>query len=107
MSIDIKSYSARETLPGERLIEIIIGKSVDELEHFRAGHTMYPDLSPKDVKKAFPAHEALSTAMINRFHELVTSTKSSKKIPEKLKDSFPLKEFCSWFRGEDLSRFLG
>ena len=43
----------------------------------------------------------------NRFHELVTSTKSSKKIPEKLEDSFPLKEFCSWFRSEDLSRFLG
>ena len=107
MSIDIKSYSARETLPGEILIEIIIGKSVDELEHFRAGHTMYPDLSPKDVKKAFPAHETLSTGMINRFHALVISTKSSKKIPEKLKDSFPLKEFCSWFRGEDLSRFLG
>ena len=91
MSTDIKSYSARETLPGERLIEIIIGKSVDELEHFRAGHTMYLNLSPKDVKKAFPAHETLSTGMINRFHELVTSTKSSKKIPEKLNDSFLLK----------------
>ena len=22
-------------------------------------------------------------------------------------DSFNFKEFCSWFRGEDLSRFLG
>ena len=91
MSIDIKSYSARETLPGEILIEIIIGKSVDELKHFLAGHTMYPDLSPKDVKKAFPAHETLSTAMINRFHALVSPTKSSNKIPEKLNDSFLLK----------------
>ncbi len=107
MSIDIKSYSARETLPGEILIEIIIGKSVDELEHCRTGHIMYPDSSPKDVKKAFPAYITLSTGMINRFHALVISTKSSKKIPEKLKDSFPLKEFCSWFRGEDISRFLG
>ena len=82
MSIDIKSYSARETLPGEILIEIIIGKSVDELEHFRAGHTMYPDLSPKDLKKAFPAHETLSTAMINRFHALVPQQSLPRKSPK-------------------------
>ncbi len=102
---DIKNYSAREDLPGEILIEIIIGKSVDELEHCRAGHIMYPDSSPKDVKKAFPAYITLSTGMINRFHK-EPSTQSHKAIHKKLKDSFPLKEFCSWFRGEDLSSSL-
>jgi len=102
---DIKNYSAREDLPGEILIEIIIGKSVDELEHCRAGHIMYPDSSPKDVKKAFPAYITLSTGMINRFHEK-PSTQSHKAIHKKLKDSFPLKEFFSWFRDEDLSSSL-
>ena len=102
---DIKNYSEREDLPGEILIEIIIGKSVDELEHYREGHTMYPDLSPKDVKKAFPAYKTLSSGMINRFHEK-PSTQSHKEIHKKLKDSFPLKEFFSWFRDEDLSSSL-
>tara|TARA_B100000315_G_C14413770_1_gene512246 strand:+ start:157 stop:789 length:633 start_codon:yes stop_codon:yes gene_type:complete len=100
---DIKNYSAREDLPGEILIEIIIGKSVDELEHCRAGHIMYPDSSPKDVKKAFPAYITLSTGMINRFHKK-PSTQSHKATRIKLKDAIPIKDFCSWFNNEDLPR---
>jgi hypothetical protein len=102
---DIKNYSAREDLPGELLIEIIIGKSVDELEGCRQSHTMYPDLSPKDIQKAFPAYKTLSTGIINRFHK-EPSTQSHKAIREKLKDAIPLKMFCSWFCDEDLPSFL-
>jgi hypothetical protein len=102
---DIKNYSAREDLPGELLIEIIIGKSVDELEGCRQSHTMHPDLSPKDIQKAFPAYKTLSTGIINRFHK-EPSTQSHKAIREKLKDAIPLKMFCSWFCNEDLPSFL-
>lgn len=102
---DIKNYSAREDLPGELLIEIIIGKSVDELEGCRQGHTMYPDLSPKDIQKAFPAYKTLSTGIINRFHK-EPSTQSAKGTRKKLKDAIPLKEFCCWFCEENLPSFL-
>lgn len=102
---DIKNYSAREDLPGELLIEIIIGKSVDELEGCRQGHTMYPDLNPKDIQKAFPAYKTLSTGIINRFHK-EPSTQSAKAIRRKLKDAIPLKKFCSWLCDEDLLSLL-
>ncbi len=104
---DIKNYSAREDLPGELLIEIIIGKSVDELEGCRQGHTMYPDLSPKDIQKAFPAYKTLSKGMINRFHkEPIHPRQSAKATRIKLKDAIPIKSFCSWFWDEDLPGFL-
>ena len=98
---DIKNYSAREDLPGEVLVEIIIGKSVDELEGCRQSHTMYPDLSPADIQKAFPAYKTLSSGMINRFHK-EPSTQSHKTIRIKLKDAIPVKDFCSWFNNGDL-----
>ena len=104
---DIKNYSAREDLPGELLIEIIIGKSVDELEGCRQSHAMYPDLSPIDIQKAFPAYKTLSTGIINRFHkEPIHPRQSAKATRRKLKDTIPLKRFCSWFCDEDLPSFF-
>ena len=100
----MKNFSARESLPGEKIIEIIIGKSVDELEGYRLGHTMYPDMSSEDIKKAFPAYETLATGMLNRFHEEpIRSTETFKETRAKLKDAVPLHKFCSWFLEEKFS----